>query len=349
MGNEPSVSQHHGDTSHPDLNRMHPSVGGRGGGDDEFGHSRGGGGYGGEGHRALRRFDSSLSIDEEDEEDDASLHNRSIRQMTYDASAATQQPRRNSLKQSFTGGSLRANLAAVERGDEKKKYVDPILSAAAVGAARRKEKRERAEKQQQRQRQRVHQNSRGTSEADNEWKVSLRRLANAASSTAYTVANVTAPALADASNIVVGTAKGFAHELQGDWKDEPGRQFVHDEESVVLFPFSSSPFSPAGRASWLQSSSQSFDMSPGSFRSGTDERGKPFTSEVRPDDSESFPELFCLVPTFLTQCSCHGGAPQYPRLDRSDRRLVVLSDYNARTLQLRRLPIFQNTKRIDKL
>ena len=175
----------------------------------------------------------------------------------------------------ISGGSLKGNLAAVEL-NEKRKFVDPIMKAAAAGAAARKAKQDRSIRQQQERRiQQQQQQQRAAEEANNEWKISLKRLASAAASTATSVAQVTAPVLKDASSIVVASAKEFAADFHEELKkEEPERQFLNEEESVILYPWS-----PAGK-SWL--SSPRYDFSPYSPYSETKRRSHADVISIPP-------------------------------------------------------------------
>ena len=93
----------------------------------------------------------------------------------------------------FSGGLLLGTLAAAEQ-DDKSIFRDPVLDAVAAGSAVRKKKQEKS--------QQIRQQRFSSLYADNEWKKSLRRLAKTASSTAKTVARVTAPHLNDAKKVV---------------------------------------------------------------------------------------------------------------------------------------------------
>lgn len=138
----------------------------------------------------------------------------------------------------FDGGSLKGNIAAMERQDESKKgFVDPILQAAAAGAKARKSKHAYLLKQQElERRQEEERRIQDRIRVENEWKSSLRRLASVAASTTKTVVKVTAPVLKDATAVVRESAKEFAQEVQTEWKKEPEHHFDHDDaESVVSF------------------------------------------------------------------------------------------------------------------
>ena len=164
-----------------------------------------------------------------------------------------------------TPGSSESGGVAVVEKIESKKFVDPILKAAATGAAARKAKHYRfVEREQQRRIDQQEKRRVATTMANNEWKWSLRRFASAAASTATKVANVTAPVLKDASSIVATSAKEFANDFQEEWKKEfPDRKFLHQEESVILHPFS-----PPGKLELgLSSPKCGSDWSPGSSQS----------------------------------------------------------------------------------
>jgi hypothetical protein len=158
---------------------------------------------------------------------------------------------------SFDGGSLKGSITAFQ-DVSKTGFVDPVLSAAAVGAKARKSKHAYLLKQkelqhQQEEQQRIQEKIR----TNNEWKSSLRLLASAAASTATRVAHATAPVLKDAKAVVQTSAGEFAQDLQMEWNKEDEPKFEHDEESVQLFQ----PMTPI-RKPWLLTPSENVDLSP---------------------------------------------------------------------------------------
>ena len=152
----------------------------------------------------------------------------------------------------FSGGLLLGTLAAAEQ-DDKSIFRDPVLDAVAAGSAVRKKKQEKS--------QQIRQQRFSSLYADNEWKKSLRRLAKTASSTAKTVAHVTAPHLNDAKKVVVSSATEFAHDVKKEWEKGNETQFVNDEETVTIYSaseFKSTPSLHTRRGS--ASSAISFDL-----------------------------------------------------------------------------------------
>jgi len=130
----------------------------------------------------------------------------------------------NNQSQTFSEGSLRGTL---EKFNENNICKDPILDAVAAGSAVRKAKLKRSERTRRQQyfhRGRISQ--RGTESLfsnNNEWKVSLRRLAQTAASTAKTVAHVTAPVITDARQVVMSSATEFAKDVKIEWEKEHER------------------------------------------------------------------------------------------------------------------------------
>ena len=108
--------------------------------------------------------------------------------------------------QIFSEGSLKGTL---EKINENSICRDPLLKAVAAGSAVRKAKRE--EKMR---------NARVFS-SNNEWRISLGRLARTAASTAKTVASATAPVISDASRVILSSATEFAQ----DFKDELEKEY----------------------------------------------------------------------------------------------------------------------------
>ncbi|KAL3938930.1 MAG: hypothetical protein SGBAC_006251 [Bacillariaceae sp.] len=130
-------------------------------------------------------------------------------------------------------GSLKGSVIAVAttNGPSSSGFVDPVLSAAAAGAAARK-----AKHQKRKHSNPFRQHSKKSS--NNEWKKSLQRLAKTAASTATNVAHVTVPILADAGSIVVESAKEFATDVQDEFSKPKYTEAEEGAESVIMFPYS---------------------------------------------------------------------------------------------------------------
>ncbi len=114
--------------------------------------------------------------------------------------------------QVFSEGSLKGTL---EKINENSICRDPLLKAVAAGSAVRKAKRQ--EKMR----------SARVFSSNNEWKISLRRLARTAASTAKTVASATAPVISDASRVILSSATEFAQ----DFKDELEKEYKRPPEA----------------------------------------------------------------------------------------------------------------------
>ena len=184
----------------------------------------------------------SYSVDSDDDEDsDSDI------EFTDTKNQRSQQSRAHNNNNSHTpsrGGSFQANVAAAVM-DKSTKFVDPVLSAAAAGAVVRQEKLQKHRQRLIQQQKLLLQQRTPPRITRNEWKTSLKRLANAAASTATSVAHVTAPVLADAGSIVVESAKEFASDVQQEFKKETPM----DDESIIKFY----PQSPA-RSTWSKTS-----------------------------------------------------------------------------------------------
>lgn len=187
----------------------------------------------------------SVDSDEDDEDSDSDIEFTDTKKQTSQQSRAHNNNNNNSHTPS-RGGSFQANVAAAVM-DKSTKFVDPVLSAAAAGAVVRQEKLQKHRQRLIQQQKLLLQQRTPPRITRNEWKTSLKRLANAAASTATTVAHVTAPVLADASSIVVESAKEFASDVQQEFKKETTPMV--DDESIIKFY----PQSPA-RSTWSKTS-----------------------------------------------------------------------------------------------
>ena len=127
--------------------------------------------------------------------------------------------------QIFSEGVLRGTL---EKSNQHNICRDPLLQAVAKGSAVRKTKQEEKIRST-----RVFCNN-------NEWKMSLRRLAKTAASTAKTVAHATAPVITDASQVVLSSATDFAQDVKKEWEKEHKQA---PETEIILSPMNTSQFS----------------------------------------------------------------------------------------------------------
>ena len=160
-----------------------------------------------------------------------------------------------------TSGSLRAS-----NEPKGKTFVDPVLSAAAAGAAARQAKQSRIVQQQQLAKQQTLERQRqqaAPAPSQNEWTASLKRLATTAASTAATVAHVAAPMVQDTGRLVKQSAKEAATTYRDEFRKvdfssfETNDYFVNEEESVDLWTRS-----PTNRSHFLSSSGRIITMSP---------------------------------------------------------------------------------------
>ncbi|CAJ1934278.1 unnamed protein product [Cylindrotheca closterium] len=163
---------------------------------------------------------------------------------------------RVSLRRRGASGSLKGSVfaAAATDGPSSSSFVDPVLSAAAAGAAARKAKQTR----------RMHSNpfrQHSKDVSNNEWRMSLQRLAKTAASTATNMAHVTAPMLADASSIVVESAKEFATDVHDEFTKPKYFEAEDGAESVIMFPYSPGR-SLSGRSWYSPFAGHDPDLSP---------------------------------------------------------------------------------------
>jgi hypothetical protein len=105
-----------------------------------------------------------------------------------------QTPNSGRIRMSNTTYSRHNDTPSDDSVKEKKSYIDPVMAAAAAGAAAKRAKEDKLRRKVLPSPQTPFQ-----IEVDNEWKASLRRFASSAASTARTVRSVAAPVLAEAA------------------------------------------------------------------------------------------------------------------------------------------------------
>jgi hypothetical protein len=173
----------------------------------------------------------------------------------------------NTNMNTHTSGSPRAS-----NDPQDKTFVDPVLSAAAAGAAARQAKQDRIVQQQQLAKQQTLERQRqeaAPAPSQNEWTASLKRLAATAASTAATVAHVAAPMVQDASRLVQQSTKEAATTYRDEFRkvdfssSETNNNFVNEEESVSLWPRS-----PSLRSRFFSSSESIETVSPSPISPG---------------------------------------------------------------------------------
>jgi hypothetical protein len=175
--------------------------------------------------RNFRYQSDPVSLD-----DDSDFENEGGKQSHHRHADDHHRQRRTSLI-----GSLKGIVDTVAL-EEPSKFIDPVLSAAAAGAAVRKAKQQRYQRKQQHPlpHSKPYERNQQRIAFNNEWKKSLQRLAKTAASTATSVANVTAPIFVDAGSIVVESAKVFASDVEEEWKKENAAAKEKDDQSLIL-------------------------------------------------------------------------------------------------------------------
>ncbi len=113
-------------------------------------------------------------------------------------------------------------------------WVDPVVKAAAVGAAARQANQAREQRQRVRNGRNLFSSfwSQPDDSTTNDWKRSLHRLATTAASTVSLVAYVATPVLVDAGNVVTQSAEEFADALRKEFQEpiRPGSEVLKPEE-----------------------------------------------------------------------------------------------------------------------
>ena len=164
---------------------------------------------------------------EETSKDDDGLENDidENRSADYNEKAISEKKYNRCQSQIFSEASLRGSI---EKSNESYVCKDPILEAVATGSAARRAKYERLERVRQ---HRNFSRARGSFSNDNEWKISLRRLAETAASTAKTVVHATAPVISDAKHVIISSASEFAQDVKDEWEREHERP---PENEIIL-------------------------------------------------------------------------------------------------------------------